>query len=150
MERKGITINIPYLKTQAEIARNDQAAADRSFRDWARSLHPDGEYVNTTSPLQKRHLMFGHMTVVRKPSSSSLLLSSLELSDTTIYEPEIRALLGTAPQESIALGIQPRVGSPEPFRQNCPVVTCCQVVIDLLPSGHGLRRCGAEKVVFHS
>jgi len=29
-------------------------------------------------------------------SSSSLLLSSLELSDTTIYEPYIRALLGTA------------------------------------------------------
>ena len=30
------------------------------------------------------------------PSSSSLLLSSLELSDTTVYEPPIRALLGTA------------------------------------------------------
>ena len=29
------------------------------------------------------------------PSSSSLLLSSLELSDTQVYEPQIRALLGT-------------------------------------------------------
>jgi len=29
-------------------------------------------------------------------SFSSLLLSSLELSDTTVYEPEIRARLGTA------------------------------------------------------
>ena len=29
-------------------------------------------------------------------SLSSLLLSSLELSDTTIYEPQIRALFGTA------------------------------------------------------
>jgi len=29
-------------------------------------------------------------------SSSSLLLSSLELSDTQVYEPYIRALLGTA------------------------------------------------------
>ena len=29
-------------------------------------------------------------------SSSSLLLSSLELSDTKVYEPYIRALLGTA------------------------------------------------------
>jgi len=29
-------------------------------------------------------------------SSSSLLLSSLELSDTKVYEPQIRALLGTA------------------------------------------------------
>jgi len=32
----------------------------------------------------------------REPSSSSLL-SSLEFSDTTIYEPYIRALLGTVP-----------------------------------------------------
>jgi len=29
-------------------------------------------------------------------SSSSLLLSSLELSDVKVYEPQIRALLGTA------------------------------------------------------
>jgi len=29
-------------------------------------------------------------------STSSLLLSSLELSDTKVYEPQIRALLGTA------------------------------------------------------
>ena len=29
-------------------------------------------------------------------ASSSLLLSSLELSDTHVYEPQIRALLGTA------------------------------------------------------
>jgi len=29
-------------------------------------------------------------------SSSSLLLSRLELSDTKVYEPQIRALLGTA------------------------------------------------------
>ena len=37
-----------------------------------------------------RHTCSGHR------SSSSLLLSSLELSDTTIYEPSIRAFLGTA------------------------------------------------------
>jgi len=30
------------------------------------------------------------------PSSPSLLLSSLELSDTQVYEPSVRALLGTA------------------------------------------------------
>ena len=30
------------------------------------------------------------------PSSSSLLLSSLELSDTKVYQPLVRALLGTA------------------------------------------------------
>ena len=34
----------------------------------------------------------------RRPSSSSLLLSSLELSDTTINEPWIRALLGITSQ----------------------------------------------------
>ena len=34
--------------------------------------------------------------VDRVVSSSSLLLSSLVLSDTQVYEPEIRALLGTA------------------------------------------------------
>ena len=32
---------------------------------------------------------------IRRRSSSSLLLSSLELSDTQVYEPYIRALLGT-------------------------------------------------------
>jgi len=31
----------------------------------------------------------------RSPSSSSLLLSSLELSDTTVYAPQVQALLGT-------------------------------------------------------
>ena len=36
-----------------------------------------------------------------RPSSSSLLLSSLELSDTTIYEPEIRALLGTSGKTAV-------------------------------------------------
>jgi len=37
-----------------------------------------------------------------QPSSSSLLLSSLELSDTKVYEPQIRALLGTAPASSFS------------------------------------------------
>ena len=32
----------------------------------------------------------------KMPSSSSVLLSSLELSDAEVYEPSIRALLGTA------------------------------------------------------
>ena len=35
-------------------------------------------------------------TADHQPSSSSLLLSSLELSDTKVYEPEKRARLGTA------------------------------------------------------
>ena len=38
----------------------------------------------------------------------SLLLSSLEMSDTTIYEPYIRALLGTAPRFSYALVLKSR------------------------------------------
>jgi len=35
---------------------------------------------------------------VSQPSSSSFLLSSLELNNTKVYEPQIRALLGTASQ----------------------------------------------------
>ena len=34
-------------------------------------------------------------------SSSPLLLSSLELIDTKVYEPEVRALLGTASQLTV-------------------------------------------------
>ena len=36
-------------------------------------------------------------TPVRVPSSSSLLLSSLEMSDTHVYEPYIRACAGLEP-----------------------------------------------------
>jgi len=41
--------------------------------------------------------------------SSSLLLSGLELSDTQVYEPQIRALLGTAPHfcEVVVLKLNP-------------------------------------------
>ena len=53
----------PRVRAQAEVARGDQAAADRKFRDWARSLHPDGEYINTHSVIQKRHVLFGTMKV---------------------------------------------------------------------------------------
>jgi len=46
---------------------------------------------------------------------SSLLLSSLELSDTKVYEPEIRARLGTAARfcEVTVLGLRtlPRLGA---------------------------------------
>ena len=41
-------------------------------------------------------------------SSSSLLLLSLELSDTTIYEPQIRALLGTASHFCEAVVVSPQ------------------------------------------
>ena len=40
------------------------------------------------------------------PSSSSLFLSILELSDTAIYEPYIRAFLGTAPQFCTAVVLE--------------------------------------------
>ena len=39
-----------------------------------------------------------HRALCVLSSSSSLLLSSLELSDTEVYAPEIRALFGTASQ----------------------------------------------------
>ena len=37
-------------------------------------------------------------------ASSSLLLSSLEMSDTPVYEPAIQALLGTALQFCVCVG----------------------------------------------
>ena len=46
-----------------------------------------------TSPAWDPPHLPGH-----QPAFSSLLLSSLELSDTKVYEPYIRALLGTASQ----------------------------------------------------
>jgi len=48
-----------------------------------------------------------HAAPRTRPLSSSVLLSSLELSDTKVYEPEIRALLGTASHfsEALATGI---------------------------------------------
>ena len=42
------------------------------------------------------NLRFGRFPIAASVGSSSLLLSSLELSDTQVYEPEIRARLGTA------------------------------------------------------
>ena len=46
-----------------------------------------------------------------KPSIffSSLVLSSLELSDTTVYEPQIRALLGTAGGHLRGQGAKPSI-----------------------------------------
>ena len=43
-------------------------------------------------------------------TSSSLLLLSLKLSDTKVYEPQIRALLGTAPHfcEVVVLRLRTR------------------------------------------
>ena len=47
-------------------------------------------------------------------SSSSVLLFSLELSDTTIYEPRTRALLGTAAHFSHAPDVDPEpAGRPD-------------------------------------
>ena len=46
-------------------------------------------------------------------SSSSLLLSSLELSDTKVYEPEIRALLGTGSQLSEFLTLSAKANLPD-------------------------------------
>jgi len=47
---------------------------------------------------QRLPLVLERDCLERNSSSSSLLLSSLELSDTKVYEPYIRALLGTASQ----------------------------------------------------
>ena len=51
-------------------------------------------------------------------SSSSLLLSSLELSDTRVYEPEIQALLGTHFGSVVALKLRSRrAPAPESFKK---------------------------------
>jgi len=54
------------------------------------------------------------------PTSSSVLLSSLEWSDTKVYEPEIRALLGTA-------------------SHFCEVVVLKLITVPLLEAGGGCR-----------
>jgi len=63
-------------------------------------------------------------------SSSSLSLSSLELSDTTVYEPSTRALLGTAshvlhgtafPEQMCQLWGGEEPGLPELVRLNPPL-----------------------------
>ena len=46
-----------------------------------------------------------------RSSSSSLLLSSLELSDTQVYEPQLRALLGTAAHFCEVVGLGEGVGT---------------------------------------
>ena len=61
----------------------------------------------------------------RRSSASSLLLSSLELSDASIYEPCIRALLGTAPHFCEAVVFQLRTAPLPPtltIRPNRPIL----------------------------
>ena len=56
--------------------------------------------LNTTADesvgSEGRRGRWGTPTIIAQTYSSSLLLPSLELSDTDVYEPEIRAHLGTA------------------------------------------------------
>jgi len=69
-----------------------------------------------------------------EPSSSALLLSSLELSDTKVYEPSIRALLGTASHfcEVVVLELRtvptdrrpPRQVKPGNFKHNVSRLKC--------------------------
>ena len=47
----------------------------------------------------------GHSWLGLSVSSSSLLLSSLELSDTKVYQPQVRALLGTGHFVRLAGGV---------------------------------------------
>ena len=74
------------------------------MRDWE---IPSGEDVprSPRSPAssERRH----HQAC----SSSSLLLLSLELSDTTISEPQIRALLGTAAHLCYAVALKLRTAT---------------------------------------
>jgi len=59
--------------------------------------------------------------------SSSLLLSSLQLSDAKVYEPEIRALLGTAAhfcEVAVLMGVRPIMFDPSPSDE--PGASCSE------------------------
>ena len=120
---QGLAEDIEKGEISTTWDRKRQAAFLQSKYDWdvlaARSVWAFGPDVNgtpstlntRTSTLNTQHSTFNtqhstlntqhstlntqHSTLNTQPSSS-LLLSSLELSDTQVYEPEIRALLGTA------------------------------------------------------
>ena len=68
-----------------------------------RTLHREREFF-IDNLVGQIHLMIvmirltGLVVAAIVTPSSSLLLSSLELSDTKVYEPQIRALLGTTSQ----------------------------------------------------
>jgi len=63
------------------------------------------------------------------PSSSSLLLSSLELRDTKVYEPEIRARLGTAAHFCEVVEVEVR---------HLPPTVRCRATRQQLDRFHGL------------
>jgi hypothetical protein len=80
-------------------------------------------YIGTKFASYPWRLSAGSIEKVRprpQPSSSFLLLSSLELSDTTIHEPYIRALLGTAPHvcQVVVLKLRPSTPDPQPQTLN--------------------------------
>jgi len=58
----------------------------------------NGPFCEPTVSSTTRNVQLISTTKVDGPCSSSLLLSSPQLSDTQVYEPEIRALLGNASQ----------------------------------------------------
>ena len=59
------------------------------------TLNPESLTLSTAFIPNPRTLNPESLNLSPKPSSSSLLFSSLELSDTKVYAPYIRALLGT-------------------------------------------------------
>ena len=71
-----------------------------------------------------------------KPYTSSLLLSRLELSDTHVYEPKIRALLGTAAHFCKVVVLKSRTDSTSGLRGPGRASTHpCSETLHLVPRG---------------
>jgi len=104
------------------------------------TLHPTPHTLHPTLYTIKHTPGGGAALHCKTVPSSSLLLSGLELSDTTIYEPYIRALLETAPhfcravvrvrenREHLQTSSKPLHISDRPTKPSGGGALCCQTV----------------------
>ena len=82
-------VNPHALDPQVALESRQDAAAEKARMD-QELARAEGELERC-----RESIAHAHVQVLSKASSSPLLLSSLELSHTKVYDPLIRALLGT-------------------------------------------------------
>ncbi|KAF2078634.1 hypothetical protein CYY_000005 [Polysphondylium violaceum] len=70
MEKRGMKIDIPYLKTLEEKAQNDIEENRKRFYEWAKKHSPGAEYMNSDSDAQIQQLLFA--PVVNKKTKEAL------------------------------------------------------------------------------
>ena len=92
----GIRIQGSGFRVQGPGFRVQGTGLGAQVLDFRRMPHPDTRSCSLLIMLLPRHSATPETHVQENSFSSSLFLSSLELSDTQDYEPYIRALLGTA------------------------------------------------------